>query len=308
MFGYVRILKEELKIREYYHFRAYYCGLCLELKKRSGQISRLLLNYDLTFLSLFLSSLNEAEEKAVPIRCPLHPFKKRPVLAENQWISYAADLNVLLAYHSIEDNWQDNRTLSSLAGIKLLGSAYRQASLRQPETDRIICQNIKELAVLEKNRCRDIDAAAHPFARIVENICPLDNCPPPRQKAIMWLGYNLGKWIYLIDALDDIDEDIKKKNYNPFLYAYEYRNEGGTRFREKIKPQAEFLLVQILAQISKAWEVLDIRQNRGIIENIIYLGMLRQTENVINQRSCEKHEKILRNSWCAGECFPGRNP
>lgn len=309
MFGYIRLNKEELKIREYYHFRAYYCGLCRELKRRYGRVSTLLLNYDLTFLSLFLSSLTNTPEKIAQHRCFLHPLKKRSFLVENKWLSYGADINLLLAYHNLRDNWLDDYSPVAMGGLALLTLDYKKAANLHPSIDKMIQEKTQVLSRLEKNKSPNIDETADTFAKILENICPLDDFSPATKKGIKWLFYNLGKWIYLMDAFDDLEKDIKKNHYNPFIYAFDYQGEDFSLFRDRIYPQAEFLLNYTLSQVAKAYELLDIDINRGILDNIIYLGMNRQTQLVLNRRSCEKsEEKLLRNTWCQGECFQGRNP
>lgn len=309
MFGYIRLHKEELKIREYYHFRAYYCGLCRELKKRYGRFSSLLLNYDVTFLGLFLSSLTGTPEKLVPQRCLLHPLKRRAFLIDNKWLSYAADVNLLLAYHNLRDNWLDDRSPIAMGGLALLRKDYKKAAHLHPSIDKLILEKTQELSRLEKEKSPHIDQAADTFAKILEDICPLNDFSPAANKGIKWLFYNLGKWIYLMDAFDDLEKDIKKSRYNPFLYAFHCQGEDYVKFHDRIRPQAEFLLNYTLSQVAQAYELLDIHVNRGILDNIIYLGMNRQTEQVLNRRSCEKSEKkLLRNTWCKGECFEGRNP
>ncbi|ATW28188.1 hypothetical protein DCMF_28590 [Candidatus Formimonas warabiya] len=308
MFGYIRLHKDELKIREYYHFRAYYCGLCMELKQRYGQMSRFLLNYDVTFLGLFLSSLTCTREKTALKKCFLHPVKKRPVIVDNTWLSYAADVNILLAYHNIKDNWADDRSPAARSGLVLLGKAYREAARLHPEIDQLIDEQTRELSRLEQEKSPHIDAAADTFAKILENICPTGGLQESAAKAVKWLCYNLGKWIYLIDAFDDLPEDIKKERYNPFLYGFHYQGEACEKFQESIRPKAEFLLTYSLSQIAASYQLLDMPANRGILENIIYLGMNRQTDHVLNRRSCGKSEKkLLRNSWCQGECFERRD-
>ncbi|MEL7568530.1 MAG: DUF5685 family protein [Dehalobacterium sp.] len=309
MFGYIRLNKEELKIREYYHFRAYYCGLCRELNKRYGRVSSLLLNYDLTFLGLFLSSLTNTPEKLAPERCFLHPLKKRAFLVKNRWLSYAADVNLLLAYHNLRDNWLDERSPIAVGGLTILRKEYQKAAHLHPSIDKLILEKTQELSRLEKEKSPNIDEAADTFAKILENICSLDDLSPATNKGFKWLCYNLGKWIYLVDAFDDLEKDIKRRHYNPFLYAFHYQGEDYPLFHDRIRPQAEFLLNYTLSQVAQAYELLDIHINRGILDNIIYLGMNRQTEQVLNRRSCEKSEKkLLRNTWCQGECFEGRNP
>lgn len=309
MFGYIRLDKEELKIREYYHFRAYYCGLCTQLKQKYGRRSTLLLNYDVTFLGLFLSSLTGSPEKLSPTRCFLHPVRKRPILINSEWLSYAADVNLLLAYHNLRDNWADDRSPLALCGLALLKGNYRKAARLHPALDRLIREKTQELSHLEKEKSPHIDMAADTFAKILENICPWEAFSEATKKAIKWFCYNLGKWIYLVDALDDLEDDIKKNRYNPFLYAFDYQGEAYLEFQNRIRPQAEFLLHYTLGQTAEAYEVLDLSANRGILDNIIYLGMNKQTEYVLNRRSCEQREKrLLRHTWCQGECLQGRNP
>ncbi|MGI6711739.1 MAG: DUF5685 family protein [Bacillota bacterium] len=308
MFGYIKPEKEELKIREFSLFRAYYCGLCLELKKRYGQASRLLLNYDTAFLGLFLSSINNEEEKILPVRCPVHPVQKQPVIIDNFYLSFAADINILLAYHNLLDNWQDDRSYFSLAGTKLLSKTYQKAAALHPKIDRLISEQTGQLFLLERNKSKSIDAAADTFAKILEEIYLVKSTPSARMKAIKWLNYNLGKWIYLIDAFDDLGDDIIKGRYNPYLYAYEYQGEGYENFLQQIKPQAQFLIMYTLSQIGQAYELLNVTKNKGILENIIFLGMRKTTDNVLNQRSCQKREKrLLRNPWRSTSCIKGRN-
>jgi len=309
MFGYIRLNKEELKIREYYHFRAYYCGLCRELNKKYGRLSTFLLNYDVTFLGLFLSSLTGTPEKISRKKCFLHPLKKRAFLVDNKWLSYAADVNLLLAYHNLRDNWFDDRSKTAWGGLAILKKDYQKAARLHLVVDRLIMEKTQLLSRLEKAKSPHLDETADTFGKILENICPLDGFSPAQAKGIKWLFYNLGKWIYLMDAWDDLEKDMKKGRYNPFLYAFHDQNEAYDKFADRIRPQAKFLLNYTLSQVAQAFELLDIRANRGILDNIIYLGMNRQTEQVLNRRSCEKREKkLLRNPWCQGECFQGRNP
>jgi hypothetical protein len=309
MFGYVRIIKDELKIREYHHFRSYYCGLCRALKTRYGPWSTLLLNYDVTFLSLFLTSLTGVQEKTASFRCLFHPTQKRLILVNNKWLDYGADINLLLAYHNLQDNWQDEHQLSAGAGLLLLSEKYKRAARLHPVLNQIIVEKTRELARLENAASSNIDETADTFAKILENICPVMDFPSATQKAIQWFCYNLGKWIYLIDALDDLEENLKKKQYNPFIAAYYKQGEDFSVFHQQVRSQAGFVLQYTLSQISQSYELLDIKANRGILDNIIYLGMNKQTERVLNQRSCSRSEqKLSRNSWCAGKCFQRRNP
>lgn len=307
MFGYIRICKEELKIKEYTQFRAYYCGLCQELKKHSGQLSRLLLNYDLTFFGLFLASWDGSKVSMQKNRCLVHPLHPQLMVMDSPQLAYAADLNLLLAYHKLADDWQDDRKFTARTAMFLLGKAYRQARQRQPAADQLIKAGTAELNQLEKVNCPEIDRVADTFARILAGLIPVDPTRPAQSKAAVWLGYNLGKWIYLIDAYDDLDEDIRQRSYNPFIFGFAYAGEDIDTFRQRIKPEVEFLLTHTLSQVGASFDLLGVTMNLGILENIIYLGMLQQTEKVLNQRRT-KGEKLLCRSWGQGKCHQGGNP
>lgn len=295
MFGYILPEKPELKIKEYEMFRAYYCGVCKSIGRRNGQLSRLVLNYDCTFLALLLSSLVDKKLDISRERCIVHPAAKRPVIVKNSMIDYASDMNVVLAYYKLMDNWNDEKSVLSSAAMRVLKHNFTKLRKKYHEKCGIIEERLKELAALEKEKCNSVDIAAEPFAKLMEEITAYEPlCKDEKlETAIRWLGYNIGKWIYVLDAYDDIEKDIKKKTYNPFLYQYSYNGESLQEFKCKIKDATEFMLTFTLSQIAKAYELMDKKINSSIVENIIYMGMLRKTENILCAGSCSKIEKSI---------------
>lgn len=295
MFGYILPEKPELKIKEYEMFKAYYCGVCKSIGSRYGLIPRLTLNYDSTFLALLLSSLSGEKVVVKKERCIVHPVHKRHVVRCSRIIDYASDINIILAYYNLKDNWQDERSLPSGAGMAALKSAFNKIRKKYAEKCVIIENRLKELTELEKGKCVSMDRAAEPFAKLMEEITaypPL--CEDEKsEKVLRWIGYNLGKWIYILDAFDDIEENIKGKSYNPLVYQFEYGGENIDAFKCRIRDRVEFNLTFSLNQIAKAYELMDIRSNSGILENIIYMGMLRKTENILEIGSCRKIEKSV---------------
>jgi hypothetical protein len=149
----------------------------------------------------------------------------------------------------------------------------------------IIEKQLNCLHHLEKEKCSSIDRAAEPFAKLMEEVTAYEPfCKDDKiEKILRWIGYNLGKWIYILDAYDDLDKDIKSKSYNPIIYQFNYQGQDVEEFKKQIKERIEFNLMYSLSQIAKAYELLDKEYNDGILENIIYLGMLRKTEHILEK-------------------------
>ena len=298
MFGYILPEKPELKIKEYDLYRAYYCGVCKSIAKRYGQVSRLTHNYDSTFLAILLASVWEEKRDIRIERCIAHPVKKKIVVRNSEIIDYASDMNIILAYYKLEDDWKDERSLISGAASLFLRSTYKKIRKKYQEKCDIILRRLNELAALEKEKCNSMDRAAEPFAKLMEEIMLYRNDRMDEKHAniLKWMGYNIGKWIYIIDAYNDLEDDIRNNSYNPFIYQYNY-TEGAKgdvlSFKNKIRDRVEFNLVYALNQIAKSYELMETRCNRGILENIIYMGMLRKTEQILGIGSCKEVEKSV---------------
>lgn len=292
MFGYIMPEKPELKIKEFDIYRAYYCGVCKSIGKKHGHLKRMTLTYDAAFLALLLCSILNIETKLVKERCMVHPVKKH-FITYNEIIDYASDINIILAYNNIIDKWKDDKSKAALLGIAALRKVYKKLKILHPEKCAIINQRLEELSALEKNRCDSIDAAAEPFAKLMEEVLDYDKLDDKTRQVLRWMGYNLGKWIYLIDAFDDLEEDVKSSNYNPLLTHFKYSGGNIVDFKNEIKEQVEFTLLYCLGEASKAFELLSAKENRGILENILYMGMLSKTDKILCRRSCDKSEKSI---------------
>lgn len=294
MFGYVIPEKPELKIKEYELYRAYYCSICKAIGRRLGQLPRITLTYDAAFLAILISSFKAGDPKVKLERCPVHPIKKRGVTASDDIVEYVSDINVVLAYYNLEDKWKDDGSLISGAGRLLLKKAFSKASARLGEKSAFIRERLKELEQLEKQNCNSMDQASEPFAKLMEQVVVYEHVVYGKNEAALkWLGYNLGKWIYLLDAYDDIAKDIENSAYNPLIEQFGYSGEGAENFRQRIRSRMEFNLTYILNEITKSFELLETKCNRGLIENILYMGMLRKTDNILEMGSCDKIEKSL---------------
>jgi hypothetical protein len=289
MFGYIMPEKPEMKIKEFDIYRAFYCGVCKSIGRRHGQIKRMTLTYDATFLAILLSSVMKIETKLVRERCLVHPAKKSFV-TYSEIIDYSSDINIILAYNNIKDKWNDDRSKAALLGMAGLKGCYKKLKLRYPDKCAVVNERLEELAILEKNNCDSLDAAAEPFAKLMEEVLDYDMLDDKTRKILRWMGYNLGKWIYLIDAFDDLEEDIKTSSYNPLVTHFKYNSTDVCDFKNEIRAQTEFTLLYCLDQTAKAFELLEAAENKAILENIIYIGMLSKTDKILCKRSCGKGE------------------
>lgn len=291
MFGYITPDKPEFKIKEYEIFRAYYCGLCKSMGKNYGVFSRFSLNYDSVFLGLFLSSLHKEKVEFKKEVCFANPIKKKFVVRGSKSLEYAADINTMLMYHKFKDNWMDEKNYLSATALIAFKHTYLQAVKRNPEANEIVLASLHELSELEKAKCDSFDQAAEPFAQMMKSLLSIGyyHEDEKTRKIVEWLGYNIGKWVYVIDAFDDLADDIKKQCYNPLLLKYSVTNINEDMVINQIREEVKESLTHTLWQASNAFELLKVN-NKGIIDNILYEGMYKKMELIIDKRGCKKNE------------------
>ncbi len=280
MLGYVTADKPELKMREFEVYSGYYCGVCKSIGRRYGQLPRMVLSYDAAFLALLLAGLQKQDDQPSREHCIVHPIKKKTIV-QNEAIDYAADVMLILAWYKLLDDAHDEGRLYAKTATAALKGIYRKLCRARPKLCRKVEENLKALSMLEEEKCASLDQAAEAFAKIMEAI--FEEGPLPEgfreQEALRRIGYHLGKWIYLMDAVDDVEENVQSGAYNPLLYRFAYER-GEEHFLERIMETCRFNLFHYLGEMAKAADLLTIRKNRGIIDNIIYKGLLRKTEEL----------------------------
>ena len=296
MLGYIVPDKPELKIREHVLYSGYYCGICKSVADRYGQIPRIVLNYDSVLLALVIAALFPEKETATTERCPVHPLKKRLIVRETNGIDYAADMMLLLAYFKLMDDRLDEGSAKAAAGMALLRKSYKKLIKTYPEKCGIVQTNLRELHRLETEKCPSIDRAAEPFAKVMEEIFAAEPLRDKEEDTFLLrkMGYHIGKWIYLIDAFDDIPENKKNGSYNPLLCGNEAGNPEETTdsFRKRIRPRIEYNLHYYLAELSGAWERLSCEKNKELIDNIVYFGLMRKTEQILEKGTTQNAKPI----------------
>ncbi len=277
MFGYVTVNQDELKIKEWKRYRAYYCGLCHALKDVAGQKARLTLSYDMTFLAMLLDDLYDCKQETGECRCVAHPVKKHSFIMSAA-TRYAAKMNLLLCYDNLLDDWKDERK----AGAALAAATIRKARMRiaeeYPRQTRAVEQYIEKLHACEEKRETNLDAAAGLTGEMLaELFCWKED---EWQNDLKGMGFYLGKFVYLMDAYEDMERDNKKGNYNPFLL---------TRGQVKNEDLAEHSLNMMATRATEYFERLPLVENLEILRNILYAGIWGKFEKIKAKR--EKEEK-----------------
>lgn len=275
MFGYVKINKMDLTFREYEHYRGYYCGLCKYLKDNHGEISRLSLNYDITFLVILLTSIYRPKHKVIEEGCITNPFKKKKKII-NEITEYAASMNILLAYYKLEDNLLDDRGLKDMLAYHIYKSKLKLAYEKYPEKAEFIKKQLQILSDLEKEKSTNIDMVSNTFGSVMGEIFAYKN--DEFEQRLRMIGFNLGKYIYILDAYEDLEKDHKKGRYNPFM---DYIDK-----KEELKERVDKLISISLGIVGRNIDNLDIKVNTGIIENIVYSGVYLRYKNIL-EKGCE---------------------
>lgn len=261
MFGYVTVCEPELKVKDLKKYRAYYCGLCRTLKEDYGFMGQMTLTYDMTFAVILLSSLYETTTKNEEHRCKVHPAKRQHML-QNEITSYAAAMNVLLAYYHMEDDWQDDRKVSSLMTKSLIQGKAKKIIEKYPRQSEIIRKSLKELGECEHENSMDIDRAAGCFGRLMAELFVWKE--DIWEKTLRKMGFYLGKFIYLMDAYEDLPEDRKKNRYNPLKELAK---------RPDYEAQMEQILRMMIAESTVRFEQLPCLVDVDILRNILYDGV-----------------------------------
>ena len=277
MFGYVRINKMDLTFREFDYYKGYYCGLCKYLKENHGEVSRLSLNYDITFLIVILTALYKLDSDITYERCIANPLKKK-MRIENEITDYAASINILLSNYKLEDNLYDDNGIKDKLAYELYKGKLKKAYEKYPQKAEYIKQQLGNLRELEKQESKSIDKVSNTFGNLMGEIFVYKK--DEYEQNLRNIGFNLGKYIYILDAYEDLEEDNKKGRYNPFI---DYIDK-----KEELKNKVDRLISMSLGMATKNIEQLNLEFNKSIIDNIIYSGVYLRYKSIL-EKGCESN-------------------
>lgn len=271
MFGYVRILKSELKVKEYEMYKAVYCSLCRELGKSYGLLSRFTLSYDFTFLALLIMSLQDNCAGVKKGHCVFNPLKQCNYCKDTEAFEIPSAAAMIMLYYKLKDDLADEKGIKKLGYaclLPLFSSAHKKAAKKFPYIEKAVFDYTESQNKLESENCTELDRAADPTAKVLSQILMLCSDDDIQKRILERIGYCVGRYIYILDAACDFEDDIKKNSYNVFK-----ENGNNTELSENAKEKIKQQLYFCVNEAGKAFELLDIKKYKTILGNIIYLGL-----------------------------------
>ena len=275
MFGFVSASLEELSEEQRGRYQAVYCGICRAIRKEDGQLCRMALRYDMAFLALLLMSLYEPDETCGRGRCIAHPGKRRP-WTDNEYIRYAARMNVALACFKARDDWEDEEKTSAKLLAKVFGRNEAAIEAEFPRQCAAIRDCIRALSALEKAHCPNPDEPAGCFGQLMAELLVVQE--DRWAEDLRQMGFYLGRFIYLADAAIDYRRDVKKGSYNPF---------AAMGCGEDFELWEQYLVLA-MARCTESYERLPLVEDKGILDNILYSGIWHSYRRM--QRESEEKE------------------
>lgn len=288
MFGYLKVKQSELLVREYDAYKAVYCGLCKQMGKDYSFLTRFGLSYDCAFYAMLLLSLQKSCTGFNDGHCTFNPLKKcKFAKTKSDALSKASAFAIISTYYKIKDDIMDSGFFKKILCllIKPLYSHSRKKALkRYPEIDEIVSNMMQLQYDIEHSEKPNIDKSAHPTAYMLSNVLLLEAKDDMQKRIYKEFGYHLGRWIYLIDAADDIIKDKKKNNFNPFVIC---KKDNDTEYIKTV-------LNQSLARAYEAYNLIDIKDFKGILDNMMLLGFPAEQNNITDKLNTEvKNEQSL---------------
>ena len=281
MFGYIAINKAEMKFKDYDMYHSYYCGLCKRLKECYGIRGQMTLSYDMTFLVVLLTGLYEPETKTEIVNCIAHPLEKH-IARTNEFTDYAAAVNLILSYYKCKDDWDDERKKKGYITAKILKPKLQHIIKKYPDKTKKVSSTLKKLTLLEQENEQNIDLMAGLFGDIMSELFVWQK--DEWEMSLRKIGFFLGKFIYLMDAYEDIEEDISSGSYNPLKKSFHTDDNFSENCRK--------LLTLMMAECSKEFEKLPILLHTEILRNILYSGVWCRYTSVTSRRLQAKNKVI----------------
>ena len=261
MFGYISVNQADLSKERFARYQSHYCGLCLALREGFGQKERLTLSNDMTFLAILLGSLYEPKEQQLDFHCPAHPLKKHTGVLSDA-ARYAADMNILLSYFKCLDNEADEKNPAGALKTALLRRAFGTVQAKYPEKCAFVKDCLDKISALERQNSLDVDGLCRLSGDMLGEIFVWKK--DIWQDALRQVGQGLGQFVYLMDAFEDFDGDVKKHRFNPLKALH------GQKDYTEIIGQS---LTLFAADAARAFEVLPLVQDIDILRNVLYSGI-----------------------------------
>lgn len=290
MYGYIVPLKSTLSVQDFVLYRSFYCGICCQTGKLYGQLPRFTTNYDMTFLSALLHDAASADIVIEEHKCILNPVKKKAVLQSNPLHERIAAANIILSYKKAEDGVKDGDGTKYRVMRSMLKKPFKKAAAKCPDIAETVEKAYEKINAVEREKPKSLDRAADPFASLLAEL-PEVIIGKKIDDNLKGLCYNVGKFVYFADALDDIEDDFKRKRYNPFLAAMgEFKTKAD--FTAANKSDIEFCLMSTYARAVDCFIRLRLTQSHSLLKNIVCDGMKAKAEELLAATSKLRPPKI----------------
>ena len=291
MFGYIRPFTPELRMREYEAYKAVYCGLCGQLGRSFGPIARLTLSYDFAFLAMLHYAVGDTPPAIEMGRgCHFVPMRKRPVCQPGEALAFSADMALITLYHKLRDNIRDSKLLGRTAcrvGLPFAGWAHKKAAARYPGCEAAVAEAMSAQQELEQKKTASIDAACQPTALAMQTICGQLSGDTAKKRILERIGYLIGRYVYLCDALDDLAVDLKTGSYNPFIHRHGLEKDADGQFLKAAFLQGRDAIYLTAGEAGKAFALLDPAFFGPVLENVFYLGLRARADEILAARQPE---------------------
>ncbi|MDD4120690.1 MAG: DUF5685 family protein [Clostridia bacterium] len=284
MFGYITADKPNMLIKDYAEYRAYYCGLCKSIGKNNPQLMRLSVNYDIVMLSILAHNYAKIKPDAEMGRCLIHPIgKKFAILKHDELQGKIVDINTILGYYKLQDDILDEDSGKKKIAKDYIRAKYKKAAGRLPRFDSVISKIYEDFEQIQKNKgslSELIEKSAEMLSEVGKEACPGYDEP------LDIFCKNLGRWVYLIDAYDDLWKDYRSKSYNPMIIDQELTEEKVEDLTKMVRAN----LNDYISKIKDSYDTMDITISEGPLSNVIYLGLQARTDQVLENRGnkCKK--------------------
>lgn len=286
MFGYIRPFRDEMRIKDYQLYKSVYCGLCKSMKKNYGILSTLTLNYDCTVLAILYMSVKKEKCSVRKERCSVNPFKNCLLCScEGDALRFSGAVSVIMCYQKLRDTIIDSafpKKIAAVLGRIALYYNYKKAVNAYPYIDDLTAEMMGKQLDAEKTDS-GVDRSADPTAKLISKLCMSFSDDERLKRTLSVFGYHIGRWIYLMDAADDLEKDIKHHNFNPFSSRYEGDIKDTMKYCNEV-------LNMTVAQIILAYELLELHSFKAVLDNIIYSGLSYQQKNYTEMKYISKNK------------------
>ncbi len=293
MLGYVKAFKPEMKMKDYELYRGIYCSLCRALGRNYSPIAQLFLSYDFAFAAVLRLAAAENGCSFVGKRCPYNPAKKCMICQSKEELDFCSHAIIITVFYKILDNMHDGGVKSKLIAYLLypiICFMHKKAKRLAPDIDKIIGDSMKIQSETEKNNGVGIDEAAHPSAAALGKIFSL-GFDGERKNALYFLGYMVGRYVYILDAADDLEDDLKNCSFNPF--TAEYAEIKSEKTRTEFAQRVTGMLNLTQSNALDALDALEKKRFEDILENVVLEGLDFSTERVLKKYRTETKEKSV---------------